>query len=96
MVAFASRASMYSNVALGVVKAPVFQGSQTSSQAREGHRIESNGLVGVAEEGGVRKRVDVPQGVVGGHDVGAIMGDTNEEVFAFWSSASLLPQPSTA
>ncbi len=53
MLAFASRASMYSNVALGVVDAPVFRGSQTYSQAREGHKIESSGLVDAAQEGGV-------------------------------------------
>ena len=52
MLAVASRASMYSNVALGLVEAPVFRSSQTSSQAR-GHGIESSGSVGTAEEGGV-------------------------------------------
>jgi hypothetical protein len=45
--------------------------------------------VGTAEEGGVRKGVGVPQGVLVGYDVGASMGDTNEEVPAFWSSAIL-------
>ena len=87
-LAVASRASMYSNVALGVVEASVCRGSQTSSQAR-GHEIESSGSVGTAEECGVRKRVGVPQGVLVGDYVGASMGDTNEEVRAFWSSATL-------
>jgi hypothetical protein len=88
MLAFASRASMYANVALGVVEAPVIRGSEASSQAREGHEIESSGLVSTTEEGGLRKEVGVSQGVVVGHDVGAIMGDTNGEVPPFWSSAS--------
>jgi hypothetical protein len=44
--------------------------------------------VGADEEGGVRKGVGVPQGVVVGHVVGAIMGDTNGEVPAFWTSSS--------
>ena len=55
MLALASRASMFSNVALGVIETPVFRGSQTSSQAREGHGIESSGSVGAAEDGGVKK-----------------------------------------
>ena len=53
MLAFAVRASMYSNGARSVVKAPVFRGSKTSSQAREGYEIELSGLVGAAEEDGV-------------------------------------------
>jgi len=89
MIAVASRASMYSNVAIGVVEAPVFRGSQTSSQDR-GHGIESSGSVGTAEKGGVRKGVGVPQGVLVGYDVGASMGDTNKEFPAFWSSATLV------
>ena len=40
MLGVASRASMYSNVALGVVEALVFRGSQTPSQGREGQGIE--------------------------------------------------------
>ena len=61
-----------------MVEAPVFRGSQTSSQVR-GHGIELSGSVGTAKEGGVRKGVCVPHEVLVGYDVGASMGDTNEE-----------------
>ena len=89
MLAFASRASMYLNVALGVVGASVFPMSQTSSQARVFHGFESSrGLKGASEEGSARQGDGVPQGVVVGHDVGARMGDANEEVLVLWSSMS--------
>ena len=55
---------------------------------RDKHGFESSGLVGVAEEGDVRKGVGVSQRVVVGHDDGARMGDKNGEVPAFWSSAT--------
>ncbi len=80
MLAVASRTSMYSNVALGVVEAPVFRGSQTFSQAR-GHGIESSGLVGTAEEGGVKKGVGVPQGVLVGYDVAVQVWETQTKNF---------------